>query len=217
MNFDFVEKNLQGKITLPDPARGKVPAAEGQTYASSRDTLPLETFLNSTKDLYISFSLADDFIGETLFVTAVKGSSITTRSTVKIVTCSKSVATKKIDRANSLATVTLKRSGLVTYEMNDGKIFDVYYTVEKPKPGKASVKKAIKAAGDDPSDTVALGVSELFGTQLDGGILSIESQKNGSAGLVDNVLILNRKIPGNIRLKYTYLDKSWTIDIKVPG
>ena len=214
LNFDFVEKNLQGKITLPDPRYGKVPAAEGQTYASSRDTLPLETFLNSTQDLYISFSEADDFIGETLFVTAVKGSRITTRSTVESVVCDKSVASKKIDKTNGLATITLKKSGQVTYKMSDGKTFNVYFTVEKPRPAQSSVKEAFNAAKDDPSDTIALGIGELFGTQLDGGTLSIVSQKNGNAGLVDNVLIMNRKIPGSVKLKYTYLDKTWTIKIE---
>jgi hypothetical protein len=79
----FVKERIEEKES-PDPLSGnRVPAGEGQTYASSEDTLPLETFLGSVGKLYISFYNVDEAEVSGLSATVIKGSIITSKMPVK--------------------------------------------------------------------------------------------------------------------------------------
>ncbi len=204
--FAFVSENIADK---------KGPAAEGQTYASSADTLPLETFLGTAQNMYISFYQAADSGAVSLRATVLKGSVLTTKMPVNEVRCEKQTASFKLGKTNGLATVTLKKSGRVSFVMKTGETFDVDFTVETPAAQNAAVKKLVAAA--PAGGTVSLGIKELFGTQLDGGTLRILSQKKGSARLEGKQLVLTKPKEGSdtVKLRYAYLNKSWSMTITV--
>ena len=204
--FQYVQRNIE---------RVKVPLGEGQTYASSEDTLPLETFLGSTQNMYISFYQVDSSGAVSLEATVVKGSVITTKAPVSQVVCYKQTASVKYNKANGLASLTLKKSGEVTFNMQDGSTRVVSFFVENPKAQNAAIKKLL---GDtSPGGSISLGVEELLGTRLDGGVLSILSQKKDSAVLEGKRLVLTKPAAGSdtVKLRYTYLNKTWNMTITV--
>ncbi|MCR5177629.1 MAG: C40 family peptidase [Lachnospiraceae bacterium] len=211
---DFVRQNTDAPA--PSPSIKRVPAGEGQTYGSSKDTLPLETFLGTTKNTYISFSQVDESGVEKLMVTAVKGTKITTKSPVETVLCDNATASVKIGKTGKLAKLTLKKSGDVTFNMADGKSYTVSFTVETPKARTKKVKDMIKeSAKDDGTGVLSLDVSELFGTQIDSGTLIILSQKKKNSTLDGNVLTLDTRIKNSIKIRYKYLDKKYTMTINI--
>lgn len=210
----YVNKNIENPPET-EPVR-KVPANEGQACASSRDTLPVECFLGSTKNLYISFSNVDSAGIRDLTVSVLKGSSVTTKSKVTKVDCDRSTATVKINKKNSLATVTLKKSGTVSFSMEDGRTYVVSFTVESPKARGKDVKNLIAEAKEKGTDKLTLGVEQLFGTGIDGGKLEITSQKADGAVLDGNKVIIDLKTRNTIKLKYTYLEKKYAVTVSVP-
>lgn len=209
-----VRANIAATSTEDEPAE-IIPYAEGQTYASSKDTLPLETFLGTTSNIFISFCNVDPPKAETLTATVVKGSKLTTKVPVKAVRCDKAVATATISKANSLATLTLKKSGPVTFEMADGSTYKVDFTVQSPAAQTAAVKNLVKSAKDNSSDTLILDIGTLFGTQIDGGTLSIAKQTGSVAGIAENALVLNLKNTGSVKVSYKYLNKTYSMSINV--
>lgn len=210
--MEFVSKNVKGEGGLEPVSGNRVEAAEGQTYASSEDTLPLETFLQNTGNMYISFCNADDPDVDKLTATVVKGSRVTTKAAVSAVRLDKKAASYRINKTNGLATVTLNKSCTVSFDMADGKSYDVCFTVETPKAQNAAVKELLKEAS---SDTIALNVKQLFGTRIDGGTLTIISRKSNTAFIEENVLILKPKEKNTIKLSYKYLNKKYTMTITV--
>ncbi len=210
---DLVRKNINTEEPQPQPEPvHRVPAAEGQTYASTADTLPLETFLGNMQNIFISFYNADGFGSHELTATVLKGSKITTKMPVKAVRCDKATASTAINK-NGLAVVTMKKSGIVTFDMADGKTYDVVFTVETPKSMSANVKKLISEAKERSEDALTLDIKTLFGCGLDGGTLAIVSQKDKSASVCDNKLTINPMIKNNIKISYTYLNKKYTMTI----
>ena len=209
--LEQIHKNLEEEGGEEPPVR--VPAAEGQTYASSCDTLPLETFLGDRKNLYISFCHVADAEIKSLDVTALKGSRITTKVPVRKILCDSGVASVKINGKTSLGTITLKRSGTVVYEMESGERYEVHFTVETPKAQKPYVKQRLSASGVE--DTVRFSVRELFGTRLDGGELRIVNQRAQGSQIEGNELVLNRRIKNTVRISYRYLDCSCAMTITV--
>jgi hypothetical protein len=111
--------------------------------------------------------------------------------------------------------VTLKKSGKVTFETEDGKFYDVHFTVESPKARTSDVKKLLNAAKEDLSGKAVIGLQDLFGTQIDGGSLSIVSQKNNSASVYNNTLMLDAKTKNTIKISYKYLNKKYSMTITV--
>ncbi|MCR5357416.1 MAG: C40 family peptidase [Lachnospiraceae bacterium] len=213
---DFVKQNIGTVEPQPQPVSGnRVPAAEGQVYASDKDTLPLETFLGNVQNIYISFYNVEGSGITELTATVIKGSKITTKMPVNAVRYVKGVASCSIKKSTGLATVTIKKSGVVSFDMADGKTYDVSFTVESPKARTAAVKQLVKEAKAASADLLTLSVNDLFGTAIDAGTLKIASQKSSSASVFDNSLILDPKVKNTIKLTYTYLNKKYSMTINV--
>ncbi len=213
---EFVNKNI---TDLPEPEPGpgkKVPASEGQTFAASTDTLPLETFLKTTKTEYISFANVDKSEIETLSASVLKGSSVTTRSKVNEVNCDRSIASVKINKNNSLATLKFKKSGTVSFLMADGVTYSVYFSVETPKAQSRALKQMIAEAKAAGEDTLTFDIRDLFATGIDLGDLEIVSDKAGNAKLAGNTVTVSLKAKNTVKVRYTYLDKKYSATLNVP-
>ncbi|HAG70137.1 MAG TPA: hypothetical protein DCL38_09235 [Lachnospiraceae bacterium] len=212
--FAFVEANIASKGSGDPGSVTRVPASEGQTFASSEDTLPLETFTADKQKLYISFAAVDASGAGFLSATVLKGSRITTRAAVKAVRCDKKTASYRIDPSNGLATVTLKGPGTVIFEMADGRTREVAFSVESIKPRKALVKGLIKEAASAGKDSLVLDIKQLFGTKLDGGVLEIKGQKGSGASVLGTSLIIDPSQKQRIKLCYRYLNEEYKMTIK---
>ena len=215
-SFDFVKKNMETVTPIEPVSMNRVPAAEGQAYASGKDTLPLETFLGNTQNIFISFCNVEGSEVEKLTATVIKGSRITTKAPVKAVSYDKGVAEWKRSKSTGLATITLKKSGTVTFEMADGKTFDVLFTVESPKAETKAVNSLLKKAKEGSSGMTELSLQDLFGTQIDNGSLSITYiKKKDKASVFRNVLLIDPKTKNTVKVRYTYLNKKYTMTLTV--
>ena len=207
--FEAVSRNV--KIVT-----NRIEAAEGQTYASSVDTLPLETFLQDAGNIYISFSNVDEAGVSGLSATVIKGSKIITKSPVKVVSCPKDSGKAGINKANGLGVVTLNKSCVVSFEMLDGKKYDVQFNVETPKAQSTAVKNKIKDLKNSSEKTAEFDVNTLFGTKLDGGKLEMISGKNANNTVTDgNTLKLDLGTKDTVKVRYTWLNKKYTMTISV--
>ena len=213
--YDFVRSNIEAGGNEEPVSVNRVPAAEGQTYASSKDTIPLETFLGNTQDIFISFYNVEGSGVENLTATVIKGSRITTKVPVNAVRCDKTNAACKISKKTGLASVTMKKSGKISFDMADGRTYDVYFTVESPKARTAEIKNRLKEVKESSADTVSLNIYDLLGTQIDNGMLKIETQKKNTASVYGNKLILEPKVNNTIRISYSYLNKKYSMTINV--
>ncbi|MBQ4481708.1 MAG: C40 family peptidase [Lachnospiraceae bacterium] len=215
-NMAYVKSLIDEKIE-PEKIVFKVPAAEGQTYASSRDNLPLETFLGTTGNIYLSFKNVEGSGVESLEATVIKGSKLTTKSPVKSIICDKAIATFSINKKNQLGSLTVKKSGEVTFEMADGKTYKVYFNAETPKSQATAINKEIAAMKESGSSSATFSVRQLFGTVLDNGTLEIASQTckdaASQAKAEGNTITLNPGVKNTIKLKYQYLDKKYSMTI----
>jgi cell wall-associated NlpC family hydrolase len=215
-HFEYVSKNVSDNTPYEPDTDKKVPAIEGQTYASSADTLPLETFLQDTGNIYISFSNVDEEGVSGLSATVIKGSKIITKSPVKAVSCPKDCGKAGINKANGLGVVTLNKSCVVSYEMVDGKKYDVQFNVETPKAQSTAVKNKIKDLKNTSEKTAEFDVNTLFGTKLDGGKLEMISGKNTNNTVTDgNTLKLDLGTKDTVKVRYTWLNKKYTMTISV--
>ena len=205
-NMAYVKSLIDEKIE-PEKIIFKVPAAEGQTYASSRDNLPLETFLGTTGNIYLSFKNVEGSGVESLEATVIKGSKLTTKSPVKSIICDKAIATFIINKKNQLGSLTVKKSGEVTFEMADGKTYKVYFNAETPKSQATAINKEIAAMKESGSSSATFSVRQLFGTVLDNGTLEIASQTckdaASQAKAEGNTITLNPGVKNTIKLKYS--------------
>ena len=213
---EFVNKNISDPPEPEPEPEKKVPASEGQTFAASTDTLPLETFLKTTKTVYISFANVDKSEIETLSASVLKGSSVTTRSKVSEVNCDRSVASVKINKNNSLATLKFKKSGTVSFLMADGVTYSVYFSVEAPKAQSKALKQMITEAKAAGEDTLTLDIRDMFATGIDLGDLEIVSDKAGNAKLAGNTVTVSLKAKNTVKVRYTYLDKKYSVTLNVP-
>jgi hypothetical protein len=213
---DFVRSSIEGMEPSKPVSINRVPAAEGQTYASSEDTLSLETFLGTSQNIFISFFNVEGSGVTELKATVIKGSKVTTKAPVRAVSYAKGAASWTRNKSTHLATVTLKKSGKVTFEMEDGKFYDVYFTVESPKARTKAVNDLLRAAKGEPSDRAVLSLQDLFGTRIDSGSLKITSiKKEGNASVFRNELMVNPKVKNTIKVSYKYLNKKYSITITV--
>ena len=147
-----------------------------------------------------------------LKMTAINGTKLTTKGKLKD---KDSVRTTggvkaKVDKKTLTATITCKKDGSAAFTMEDGSTYTVSFTVEKPKAQKAS-KTVTKG-----SASVTRTVTELFGTTIDSGELTIVKEKtSGQASVSGNTLMINPKEKDSIKLQYKYLNKKYKMTIKV--
>ena len=215
-NYDYVLKNIEtGAGPEPEtPSENvvrKVDAVSGQTYGSSTDTLPLDTFLGSIKGLFISFANVEGAGVESLNATCIRGSVITVKEEVESIACDKKVAKVKKDRKSGSYSIKLKSSGTVTFNLAGGKQYSVAFTVDKPKPQKDKVRELI---GSSRGKSVSLNAAQLFGTTIDSGKLTLLRDKAGNARIEDNVLYLTSPEKSNFRVCYSYLNKKYKLTVK---
>ncbi len=201
----------------PEPAPGpgyekqkQVTPLNGQSFASSFDTLALDTFMSSSRKLFIDFSNVKGSGVDTLSVSCIKKSKITTKAPVKEVICDKAVAKVKIDKNTSLATLTLKSSGPVTFRMADDAVYTVHFTTETPKAQKAAKTFSVSENGIQ-----TLSLMQLFKTRIDGGELRIEKDAQNTSSVSGNTLLINTSQKNKLKVSYKYLDKKYRISISV--
>lgn len=93
--------------------------------------------------------------------------------------------------------------------MADGSTYTVTFTAEKPKAQKAA--KNMSTGGKPVEKTV----TDLFGTHINAGELTIVKQKHSQAKIQDNALIIDPKTKDSIKIQYKYLNKKYKMTIKV--
>ncbi len=215
-NYDYVLKNIETGAE-PEPETSsengvrKVSAVSGQTYGSSSDTLPLDTFLGSTKGLFISFANVEGSGVDSLKATCIKGSNITVKEEIESIACDKKVAKVRKNRKSGSYSIKLKSSGTVTFNLAGGKQYSVTFTVDTPKPQKDKVREIIRSAG---GKSVSLNAAQLFGTTIDSGKMTILRDKAGNARIEDNTLYLTSPEKSNFRVCYSYLNKKYKMTVK---
>ena len=194
---------------LPD----KVPlASDTDFYASSKDNFaPVATSGKITK-LTLDFTKVDlsSVDPGKLNMTAIKGSKFTVGD---IKTATGQGVKVKVNKKKSVATVTAKKSGQADFETSDGKKYTVRFTVETPK-----AQKGAKKIGIDPTATKILTSRDMFGTDIDGGKLSIVKEKVSGQAVVDstnNTLTVTPKEKDTIKILYQVLNKKYKLTIKV--
>ncbi|MBR6329409.1 MAG: BspA family leucine-rich repeat surface protein [Lachnospiraceae bacterium] len=194
---------------LPD----KVPlASDTDFYASSKDNFaPVATSGKITK-LTLDFTKVDlsSVDPGKLNMTAIKGSKFTVGD---IKTATGRGVKVKVNKKKSVATVTAKKSGQADFETSDGKKYTVRFTVEAPK-----AQKGAKKIGIDPTATKILTIRDMFGTDIDGGKLSIVKEKVSGQAVVDstnNTLTVTPKEKDTIKILYQVLNKKYKLTIKV--
>ena len=213
-NFNLVSENIakkeheEEKKTPSENEIVRVPVFSGQSYSSSTDTLPVDTFLGSIKNLFISLGNVEGSGVEKLSVTCIKGSKITTREKIESAECDKTTAKVKYNKASGTAVLTMKSSGTVTFNMADGKKYAVEFSVEKPKPRKNEVKELLRKNSEG---TLSLSVFDLFGTNIDSGTLQILKDKGGAAAVSGNTLLIDREKKSSLKVRYDYLNKKYSI------
>ncbi len=115
----------------------------------------------------------------------------------------------KVNKKTLILKITCKKSGSVTMTMADGITYTVKFTVEKPKAQKSA--KNMNKGGARVTKTV----TDLFGTHIDAGDLSIVKQRHSLALVSDNSLIIDPREKDSIRIRYKYLNKKYSMAIKV--
>ncbi len=97
----------------------------------------------------------------------------------------------------------------MTLNMDGDRSYTVNFKVQKPKAQKTA-KKLIKGSG-----FVTKTIKDLFGTDIDAGVLSISKQKNGKAQLSGNSVIVDTAEKDTIKMLYKYLNKKYKLTMKV--
>lgn len=211
-NFKLIKGNVEsGKAWEPEAETKRVPIVSGQSFVSSRDTLGLDTFTGSIKNLYISFANVEGAGVEELTATCIKGSKISTKEPVSSIECDKKTAKVKINKGNGTAGISMKASGNVVFNMADGKSYTVFFTVDKPKPQKNKVKEYLNSSKDA---VVSLNPALLFGTDIDSGTLKIKKNRTGNASVSDNCLQINTGEKTSVKICYEYLNKKYNMSLK---
>ena len=203
-NKDEPKEEKPDKVPLTDP---------DECYASSEDNFAAITSSGKINNQILDFSkVAESSVDPNdLKMTAIGGSKFTTKVRLKDKRSAKgSGGVKvKVNKKTLIPKIICKKSGSVKLTFEDGSSYTVKFTVEKPKAQK-SEKKIHKGSGQ-----VTRTVSDLFGTHIDSGKLSIVKQKHSQATVSDNKLIVNPVEKDSIKVQYKYLDKNYDISIKI--
>lgn len=192
----------------------RVPLAEGASYASIKDNFAPVVKDGKINKLQLDFSTVSGCgVSPTgLKMTVIKGSKLTTVAKVKAAQGDKNVKAK-ISKATGLATVTAKKTGSVTFTMEDDTVYIVKFRVEAPKARKDAKTITLNSAA-----SVSVNALSLFGTNIDGGNFKIVKDKvQGQAALsADGKNIdIKTNTADVIKLQYVYLNKKYNISIKI--
>ena len=144
-------------------------------------------------------------------MTAVNGSKFTTAAKVKDKNSVKTTGgvKAKYNKKDSTVSFKCKKDGIATVTMADNNTYTIKFTVEKPK-AQDSAKKITKG-----SAPVVKTVTDLFGTHINAGKLTVEKQKNSLAKVSDNSIIIDPRDKDSIKIRYRYLNKKYKITVKV--
>ena len=189
----------------------RVPLVSGTDfYSSSKDNFASVSTAGKITKMILDFTKVDTstVAPDKLSMTVIKGSKFTVEN-VKTATGSG----VKVKVKKGKATVTAKASGQVEFEMNDGKKYVVKFTVEAPKAQKSAKTMAI-----DATASKTLTIKDMFGTDIDGGKLSVVKEKVSGQAVVDssnNTLKVTPKEKDTIKVQYQYLNKKYKLTIKV--
>jgi hypothetical protein len=88
----------------------------------------------------------------------------------------------------------------------------ITFTVQKPKPRKEAKTIALNSASE-----VQLSVKQLFGTDINSGILTIVKPGKKNLGQVsaNNILVIHPTEKDKLKVNYQYLNKKYNIPIKI--
>ncbi len=199
-----VEAGVEEKVPLTKPE---------EKYAAPADNFAPVASSGKANDLSLDFSkVADSNVKPSeLKMTVVNGSKLHTEAKLKSANSIKATGDVKIkvDKNTLIPTITCKGSGSVTMTMADGSTYTVTFTAEKPKAQKAA--KNMSTGGKPVEKTV----TDLFGTHINAGELTIVKQKHSQAKIQDNALIIDPKTKDSIKIQYKYLNKKYKMTIKV--
>ena len=212
-----IEEKKEGeKKDGPDPEMkpDKVPFTDpGESYASSEDNFTAVTGSGEIKNQILDFSRVYESSVDPsgLKMTAISGSIYTTRAKLKDKNSAKASGgvKVKVNKKTLVPKIICKKSGSVTMTIEDDSTYTINFTVEKPKAQKTEKKMS---TGGEP---VTKTVTDLFGTHIDAGKLSIVKQKHSQAAVQDNKLIVNPAEKDSIKLLYKYLDRQYKMTMKV--
>ena len=204
----------------PTPEPERVPLTEpGAVYASEDDNFaPVARGSSngtggSIKDQILDFSkVAESGVKpDDLRMTAVNGSKFTTAAKVKDKNSVKTTGgvKAKYNKNDSTVSFKCKKDGTATVTMADNNTYTIKFTVEKPK-AQDSAKKIAKG-----SSPVVKTVTDLFGTHINAGKLTVEKQKNSLAKVSDNSIIIDPRDKDSIKIRYRYLNKKYKITVKI--
>ena len=218
LNGKIISPVLAVEYNPPVPERVPVTPPE-QGYASSQDNFAAITpgasngIGGNIKDLTLDFSevIKSGVDPSGLKMTVVNGSKLTTAMKVKdrsSFTTTDGVKAK-YNKKDGTVTFTCKRSGSATVTMEDGNTYTIDITVEKPE-AREDAKRIAKG-----SASVEKTVTDLFGTHIDAGKLSIIKQKHSLASVSDNSIIIDPREKDRIRIRYQYLNKKYKITVKI--
>ena len=208
------KKEEEKKEEKKEENNGKVPFTDpGQSYASPEDNFAAITDSQKIKDQTLDFSkvIGSGVDPSRLFITTIKGSRYTVKTRLKDASSAKKTGgvKVKVNKKTLFTTITCKNDGTVTLTLEDGNTYTVFFRVQKPKAQKKA-KKLSTGSG-----LVIKTIKDLFGTDIDAGVLSISKQKGSQASISDNRLCIDPKEKDKISAQYRYLNKKYKITVKV--
>ncbi len=195
-----------------DKVTGKVPPVGNEKYASSADNFAPLPNNNKINGMQLDFSKvkASGVKSSDLKMTAIKGSKFTTVK--KVADASKVQMTGgvkvKVKKKTGIATIIVKKDGSATLPMEDGETYTINFKVDAPKGKKLTIP-----IGTAP---VIKTLKELFGTDIDSGVLTATPKKNASKVTVSgNSLVIDPAGKDTIKVQYNYMNKKYKVNISV--
>ena len=147
-----------------------------------------------------------------LKMTVIAGSKLTTAGTLSDkskVTVTDGIRVK-YKKSSKTATVICKANGTATFNMEDGNVYRVEFTVEKPKAVKSEKKMGVGGA------KVTKTALDLFKTTIDGGEMSVlKEKKAGQAEASGSSVTIDPAEKDSIKLQYKFLNKKYKTAIKI--
>ena len=183
-------------------------------FASSNDNIAPVCTAGNIKKLGLDFSKVRgsgvDPMG--LKMTVIAGSKLTTAGTLSDkskVTVTDGIRVK-YKKSSKTATVICKANGTATFNMEDGSVYKVEFTVEKPKAVKSEKKMGVGGA------KVTKTALDLFKTTIDGGEMSVlKEKKMGQAEASGSSVTIDPAEKDSIKLQYKFLNKKYKTAIKI--
>ncbi|MBR2187028.1 MAG: Ig-like domain-containing protein, partial [Lachnospiraceae bacterium] len=183
-------------------------------FASSNDNIAPVCTEGNIKKLGLDFSKVRgsgvDPMG--LKMTVIAGSKLTTAGTLSDkskVTVTDGIRVK-YKKSSKTATVICKANGTATFNMEDGNVYRVEFTVEKPKAVKSEKKMGVGGA------KVTKTALDLFKTTIDGGEMSVlKEKKAGQAEASGSSVTIDPAEKDSIKLQYKFLNKKYKTAIKI--